>query len=646
MDLINIKGIGLKSLEYLKKLEIFSIKDLINYYPFRYEVLKRSDLNNNEEKVIVDGIVESVPYLYRIKSNMNKMQFTMNISNKIYKIIIFNRGFLKSNIYVGKVITVIGKIDKLKNIITASNIILRPLKEEPEIIPVYKTTNSLSKQVLANYIKQGLNKIEIIDELPEYIVENNKLLSKKEALFNIHNPNNIDILKKSLLRLKYEELLMFMLKITYLKLKNENNSGINKNIDLSLINNIKNLLSFELTSDQNKVLNEIFNDLNSNKKMNRLLQGDVGSGKTIVALISCYLVCKNNFQSAFMAPTEILAKQHYENAIKIFKDIKIEILTRTTKNKKEIYNKLKNKEIDLIIGTHALIQEDIVFNNLGLIVTDEQHRFGVNQRKILNDKGITPDVLYMSATPIPRTYAHTIYADMDISVIKTLPKNKKDIITYLKDETEIKDVLSLVNEELKKGYQAYIISPLIEEDDESVVELEKKYNNAFKNYNISILHGKLNDKEKVMEDFLNKKIDILISTTVIEVGVDVKNATIIVIHDANKFGLSTLHQLRGRVGRSDIQSYCVLIGDKSNERLNIIKNNTDGFLISEEDFKLRGSGDLFGFRQSGDMNFKLADIIKDYKILLKAKEDAIELFKSNLVSDKLKKEIIRKLNID
>jgi ATP-dependent DNA helicase RecG len=251
MDLINIKGIGLKSLEYLKKLEIFSIKDLINYYPFRYEVLKRSDLNNNEEKVIVDGVVESIPYLYRIKSNMNKMQFTMNINNNIYKIIIFNRGFLKNNIYVGKIITVIGKLDKKKNVITANNIILKPLKDEPEIIPVYKTTNSLSKQLLSNYIKQGLSKIDIIDDLPKYIVDKNNLLSKKEAVFNIHNPNNIDILKKSLLRLKYEELLMFMLKITYLKLKNENNNGINKNIDLSLLNDIKKLLSFELTTDQN-----------------------------------------------------------------------------------------------------------------------------------------------------------------------------------------------------------------------------------------------------------------------------------------------------------------------------------------------------------------------------------------------------------
>ena len=366
--------------------------------------------------------------------------------------------------------------------------------------------------------------------------------------------------------------------------------------------------------------------------MNRLLQGDVGSGKTIVAIISMYMNYLSGYQSALMAPTEILAIQHYQNIKKLFgEDIKVGLLTGKlkVKEKKELLKKLENGDIDMIIGTHALISEDVKYKNLGLVITDEQHRFGVNQRGNLKNKGITPDILYMSATPIPRTYALTLYGDMDISNIKTIPSGKKEIITTLKKENEMKDVLTSMLNELKNNHQIYVISPLIEESEkidlENIYALEEKMNKAFgKYYKIGVLHGKMSNEEKevIMSKFQNNEIQILISTTVIEVGIDVKNATMIVIWDAFRYGLSTLHQLRGRVGRNDLQSYCILVSNRETERLKILTQTCDGFKISEEDFLLRGSGDLFGIKQSGDMIFKVADLKKDYKILLKAKEDS------------------------
>ena len=392
------------------------------------------------------------------------------------------------------------------------------------------------------------------------------------------------------------------------------------------------------------------------KRMNRLLQGDVGSGKTIVAIISMYMNYLSGYQSALMAPTEILAQQHYNNICELFKDYDIKVCLLTgklkIKEKKEIYEKLNNGEIDFIIGTHALISDNVNYKNLGLVITDEQHRFGVNQRGNLKNKGITPDILYMSATPIPRTYALTIYGDMDISSIKTLPNGKKEIITTLKKESEIKDVLTSIYKELKQNHQVYVIAPLIEESDKSdlknVYELEKNMNKAFgKLYNIGILHGKMSNEEKenVMKDFKDNKINILISTTVIEVGVDVKNATMMVIFDSYRFGLSALHQLRGRVGRNNIQSYCILISDRETERLNILTKTNDGFKISEEDFKLRGSGDLFGNRQSGDMAFKIANLRRDYNILLRAKEDSLEYLRKHNEED-LKKYLEIETDLD
>ena len=645
-ELAHLKGVGPKTLSLLNKINIYTIDDLITHYPYRFEILKKGI---NEDKIIIDGIVETIPSVYRFR-NIDKMQFNINTGSNIYKIVIFNRGFMKNNITIGKKIVVIGKLDR--NTITASDILLNVDLSTPKIIPYYSTTEGLKRKTLHTIILNALDKYMVSDYIPEYISKNNNFIDKYSALINIHNPIDIDLVKKSMIRLKYEELFMFMIKINSLRMKNNMyNRGYNRNINRDNIDELINKLPFKLTIDQLKSLDEIINDLNSNNRMNRLLQGDVGSGKTIVALLSIYGMVKSGYQCALMAPTEILAKQHYDNFKKLL-DINIELLTGsiTKKKKEEISRNLLNGEIDLIIGTHALIEDNIQFNNLGLIVTDEQHRFGVNQRNNLKNKGSMPDVLYMSATPIPRTYALTIYGDMDISTIHTMPSGRKMVSTIIKEDNEIKDVLEMIKNELDLNHQIYVVAPLIEdENNDSVTKLLRQYSLAFKNYNIGILHGKMKPKEKedIMYKFLNKEVDILISTTVIEVGVDVKNATMIVIHNAVFFGLSTLHQLRGRVGRNNFDSYCILIGSKSNERLKIMESTTDGFKISEEDFKLRGSGDLFGIRQSGDMNFKIADLKRDYKILLKANSDAKEFLNNNNIDDYsiIKSELERSLDI-
>lgn len=654
-DLEYLKGVGPKTLSMLNRINIYTIEDLVTHYPYKYEVLKRSNIYElkEEDKIIIDGIVETTPIVYRFKGTMNKMQFNINTGTHVLKIVIFNRAFLKQHINISKNVVVIGKYDKKNSTIIASNIMLDTNLNVPKIVPFYKTTEGLSRKVLHTLINNAIEKYSVIDYIPSYISLENKFIDKYTAITNIHNPSNVDITKKALIRLKYEELFMFMLKINALKEKNsEYTKGYNRNIDINKINNFIGTLPFELTTDQEKSLNEIIDDLNSNRRMNRLLQGDVGSGKTIVALLSIYGMIYSGYQCALMAPTEILAHQHYENFKSLLKDARIELLTGsvTKKNKEDINKRLENNEIDLLIGTHALIEDGVRFNNLGLVITDEQHRFGVNQRNNLKNKGLLPDILYMSATPIPRTYALTIYGDMDISTIKTLPNGRKKINTIVKSDDEIKDVLSLIKNELDLSHQIYVVAPLIEdENNDSVTKLLRQYSLAFKKFNIGMLHGKMKPKEKdeVMYKFINKEIDILISTTVIEVGVDVKNATMIVIHNANLFGLSTLHQLRGRVGRNSLDSYCVLIGNKNNERLKIMESTTDGFKISEEDFNMRGSGDIFGVKQSGDMNFKIADIKKDYKILEKANIDAKEFLRKENLDDyiHIKNELSRSLNI-
>jgi ATP-dependent DNA helicase RecG len=433
-----------------------------------------------------------------------------------------------------------------------------------------------------------------------------------------------------------------MLKINYLKIKQSKlHKAIIKNFDNQKVTDFISSLPFTLTIDQVNTIEDIKKDFNSVKRMNRLILGDVGSGKTIVSFIALYINYLSGYQGVLMAPTEILAQQHYNNMLKTFskEKLNISLLTASTtkKERNEILAKIKTNEIDILIGTHSLLNDDLFYHNLGLVITDEQHRFGVNQRKLLQKKGSEVDVLYMSATPIPRTLALTIYGDMDISQIKTKPSNRKEIKTKLYKNSQIKEVLNEMLMEIKQNHQIYVIAPLIEDENDTGMEnvnaLAEKMNTAFNGLvPIKVLHGKLKAKEKeqIMNDFKANKVKILISTTVIEVGVDVANATMMVIFNAERFGLATLHQLRGRVGRNDLESKCLLISDQEKERLKVLEESNDGFYISEKDFELRGSGDLFGIKQSGEMTFKLANLKNDYKILLQCKHDSEEFLNENI----------------
>lgn len=660
MNVELLKGIGPKTSKILNKLDIYTIEDLVTYYPFRYDILKRTDMSKvmDGDKVILDGYLEEDAKLFRYGRN-DRMNFRFFSSNNIYNITIFNRGFLKSKLLVGTNITIIGKYDKKFNSIVASDLHFGLLPNKTEIVPIYHVTPGITSKQLNEYVNMALPFVNYIDSyIPDYLEEKYNFDTKINAIKELHNPTSTNNFKLALSRLKFEELFVFMMKMTYLKNSRKAKDGLMRNIDYKEVEDFINKLPFTLTIDQLSSVKDIYNDLISQSRMNRLLQGDVGSGKTVISFIALYINYLSGYQGALMAPTEILANQHLINIQKIFKDydIKVKLLTGKMKSseKKKINEELKNGNIDILIGTHALFQDDIVYKNLGLVITDEQHRFGVNQRQSLKNKGITPDILYMSATPIPRTYALTIYGDMDVSSIKTMPSGRKKVITNLYKEENIKDVLEAMYKELLSGHQIYVVAPLIEESDKSDMEntsaLEEKMNKAFgKKYTIGVLHGKMTslEKDKVMEDFKNNKIQILVSTTVIEVGVDVKNATMIVIFDAYRFGLSALHQLRGRVGRNNLQSYCLLISDKESKRLEVLTKTSDGFVVAEEDFKLRGSGDLFGQRQSGDMNFKLANIKNDFNVLLKAKEEAELYLKSDVDTNKIvKKMLIDSTNLD
>ena len=639
MELENVKGIGPKTKELLNKINIYSVDELVRYYPYRYNIYSPENiLNHEDEQICITGMIEGVPKLSYIKRNLNKISFTFLTNNIRCNVVIFNRAFINRYLTVGKYITLVGKYKRDKNQFIASDIKLKPIYKT-EVEPVYHLVNGLKTSTLESSIKSILESdIEINEIVPDFINDMYGFIKSKDAIKEIHFPTSLEETKKANLKLKYEELFEFFFKINIIKYRNQLfNDYVIKHVDESMVDSLKKQIPYNLTGDQEATLNEIIDNFNSFKRMNRLIMGDVGCGKTIVAFIAVMLNYKCGYQSAILAPTEVLASQHYENFISLFPDIRVEFLvgSKTKKQKEVIKEKLKNGEVDVLIGTHAMLEDDVKFKNIGLVVTDEQHRFGVNQRKSLQNKGEFVDVLYLSATPIPRTYALTIYGDMDISIIKEKPAGRKDIDTKVLKFSEMETVLKTIKEEIDNHHQVYVVAPLIEESESDLNDVNTIYELISKNISdikMDILHGKMKnvDKDRVINNFKEGKLDLIISTTVIEVGVDVKNATLMVIFNAERFGLATLHQLRGRVGRNSLDSKCILISDQEKERLHVLEESNDGFYVSEMDFKMRGSGDLFGIRQSGDMVFKIADLKKDYKILLQCKKDVDKFIIDNI----------------
>ena len=645
-NLLELDGVGAKTSLLFNKLGIYNIYDLITFYPKRYDILKRTDMDKvlDKDRVVLDGIVEGYPRLMQLSSRLKVVIFRIVDGRGIYNISVYNQLYLLKELKYGMSVIVVGKYDKLRKCVVATEVRKGKLPKEAKIEPVYGTTDGLNRKMIGKVIDSALNKdIQLNDYIPDYLVRKYRFKDKLWSIKMMHHPSSGTDYKRARQRLKYEEFFWYLFRIRYLRYCSTNKLNVNgvKKFDISKVDEFINGLNFELTSDQVSTVEEIIQDMQIDRPMNRLVQGDVGSGKTIVAFIASYMNCLAGYQTALMVPTEILAEQHYQSALELFKNTDIEVALLTSslskKSRDGILNRLSDGKIDFIIGTQSLIQDGVNYKNLGLIIADEQHRFGVNQRNLLKDKGGSPDILSMSATPIPRTYALTIYGDMDVSSIKTKPKGRKTVSTIVKKEDDILEVLTLMKNEIDKGYQVYVVAPAIDsatqDSLDNVMKLKEKMDLAFsKVCKIGYVHGGLNsdEKNKVMSLFEKGDIKILISTTVIEVGANVPNASMIVIFQANLFGLSTLHQLRGRVGRGSVQSYCILISKTPSERLKFLENTNDGFEISEYDFKNRGEGDLFGVRQSGLALFKLADIKRDFELLVRVKKDVDDFFDNYL----------------
>jgi ATP-dependent DNA helicase RecG len=648
-DLTSLKGVGIKTTNLFKKKKINNIFDLIWKLPKSYTdrslSSKIKDLKIGENQTIT-----ITPYKYsfpRVRNLPNKV-LCSDPTGEI-DCIFFNsyEGYVRKILPLGKEITISGKIGFFRNKYQLTN--PKYISEDSSLIKQkhnkYSLTEGISEKLYNKIINQIIVKLPILDEWhSKKILDRFNGIGWNDAIKELHNPNNIGDYKKGFYqRLAYDEIFSTFLVNSEIRKKIKKIKKKNKVFDESHQNHIINKLDFSLTVDQKKTLEEINKDLNSSKKMFRLLQGDVGSGKTIVSLLAAHNTVVSGFQVAVMAPTEILAKQHYNLAKKIFsKDINTQLITGKSdyKTKKDILNKLTTKEIDIIFGTHAIFQKKVSYKNLGLIIIDEQHKFGVNQRKKLSDKGGNNcDVLLMTATPIPRTLTMTMYGDMDLSIIAEKPKLRKPIKTYSKLESKIDDIITFIKKEIKVGNQIFWVCPLIEEskklDHASAVNKFKYLQKIFPNQ-VSLLHGKTEteDKENILNSFLKNEFKILVSTTIIEVGIDFPNANVIIIENANKFGLSQLHQLRGRVGRGEKDSTCILmfksnLSENAKKRINILKNSNDGFYISEEDTKIRGFGDILGFKQSGIKNFKLADPIHNRDLFLLAEKEMKRIEQSN-----------------
>lgn len=646
--LSQIKGLGPKRLAVLNELNIYTVEDLILYLPTRYEDNTVIDLNEAEDQatVTVVGEVYSTPTVAFFGRNKSKLTVHIIVNNIAVKCIFFNQPYLKKKIELHGTVTVKGKWDRRKQEINGNRMFFnQQVTESAQFEPVYRIKEGIKQKPLRDMIRQVLDQVSIHEWLSPELRKKYKLESLENTIKALHFATDKASLLKARRTYAFTELFMFELRMQWLnRLEKTSDEAIEVDYDINLVKHFIDSLPFELTDAQKHSVNEIFRDLKAPIRMHRLLQGDVGSGKTVVAAICMYALKTAGFQSALMVPTEILAEQHAESLVDIFGDrMNVALLTGSVKGKKRrlLLDQLNNNEIDCLIGTHALIQDDVKFNNVGLVITDEQHRFGVNQRQLLREKGAMTNVLFMTATPIPRTLAISVFGEMDVSSIKQLPKGRKPIITSWSKHEAYESVLNQMTSELKKGRQAYVICPLIEssehlEDVQNVVELYESLQAYYGTDKVGLLHGKMhsNEKDEVMQKFSNHEIDILVSTTVVEVGVNVPNATFMMIYDADRFGLSTLHQLRGRVGRSEHQSYCVLIASPKTEtgieRMNIMTQTTDGFELSERDLEMRGPGDFFGVKQSGLPDFLVANVVEDYKMLEVARDEAAELIQTGI----------------
>ncbi len=637
-----------KRYQLLNQMNIFSLEDIVQYYPYRYDIIEETYPSINDERIIIEAVVIS-PVKIFFRGKMSRMTFEVEDQyHQKYQVIIFNRHFLRQYLKLNTIITIIGKCQNHK--ITASDIKIKSINEIKGIHPVYSIKDGLTQKSFQQYVKKSLSLLngKIESYVPEEMMIKHQLIHKNVALWNIHFPESQNDIKQSLKFLKYEEFLKFQLTMQLIKQKRSHELGIRKEFEIEKLQSFILNLPFQLTKDQQVAVKEIVEDLRNPQMMYRFLQGDVGSGKTVVSAIALYANFLAGYQGALMAPTEILARQHYQTLISFFKtiDIKIVLLTGSLslKEKEMIYQYIQEGNVDIIVGTHALFQKKVQYHQLGFVITDEQHRFGVEQRKAIKNKGSQVDFLIMSATPIPRTLAISMYGDMEVSTIKTMPNGRLPVQTKFIQSSSMKPILTHLKEYLASGGQCYVICPLVEDSEvleaRSASQIAEAMQNYFRDsYQVGLLHGQMKDQEKdeIMNQFQQNDIQILVSTTVVEVGVDVKNANMMVIYNAERFGMSQLHQLRGRVGRGNQQAYCYMMSSSTSkdavERLKYMEKSHDGFEISMYDLQLRGPGEVLGNRQSGVPTFLIADILKDFPVLQIARDDAIYLI------DKYKKGI-------